>query len=414
MIRIASLSESDLRGLISRRLDLESYVQKVKEIVDHVRRHGDRALLELTERYDGVKIESVEVGPSDLRRAADEVPEDVRAAIDTVIDVVREFNERLVPKSVIHVSSPTVIEVKYVPIERVGIYVPRGYVSTAVMTIAPARAAGVDQIFVCTPPLRDGGIGPEMAYVMRRLGVSRVFRVGGAQAIAAMAFGTETVPKVDKIVGPGNVYVQTAKLLVSPYVGIDGFRGPTELVVYFDVDDVDLVARDLIAQMEHGALSIAIAVSCDERRLREVEERVSALRDERMGQFVALLADSVDQAVEFINAFAPEHLVVYSSRPKDVVRRVRSCGIVSVNAPSAYVDYVAGPSHVLPTSSSARWQGALTPLDFLKPLVIVECVRRELIEVGIKLSEIEGFRRHGESLRAIMERLVARNSSAIA
>ena len=400
MRRLSNLSQEELKKILYRYLNFEDYINQVKEIVEYVRKFGDKALIELTKKFDGIELDKIEVSFSELKELGSKVSDELRSIIDQVITQVKEFNSKLIPKNVIEVESPVIIEVKYVPIENVGIYVPRNYVSTLIMTAIPAKVAGVENIYVCTPPLKTGNISPEMAYTAYRIGVKKLFKVGGAQAIAAMAFGTETIPKVDKIIGPGNIYVQTAKLLVSPYVGIDGFEGPTELVVYIDSEKyiVDAVF-DTLAQIEHGRSSIAIILSTNEKILNEVEEKIKQYYSETMGQYITLLADNVDQIIQFINSFAPEHLVIYSDHPKRIVSKIKNTGVTSINTPSPYLDYVAGPSHVLPTNLSSKWRGLLTPIDFMKPIAIVEGFKKELIKLGIKIAEIEGFKYHRESLR---------------
>ncbi len=280
------------------------------------------------------------------------------------------------------------------PIRRVGIYVPRGgYFSTLIMTGVIAKVAGVEELVVTTPPNKDGSVSPEIAYVALKLN-ARVFRVGGPQAIAAMAFGTRSIPKVDKIVGPGNAYVQAAKYLVSQYVGIDGIEGPTELVVCADPSvDPGIVALDVMAQLEHGS-AIAVIITWDEKYLDAIESRLSGLN------YLSTLVDGPGDCVDLINELAPEHVTLWGL--ENLVNGIRNAGAVSISTPSAMIDYIAGPSHVLPTESSARWRGALSVYDFLKPVVYVKAINRDLVSDlarhGASLAVREGFSNHAKSI----------------
>ncbi len=254
--------------------DLGQYVNAVEPIVNEVRSRGDEAVIKYTETLDGVKLAGIEVGAEELRELASRVNNEIAQAIDTAYKSVEDFNRKLMPRDFEEECCGLIRGVRWVPINRVGIYVPRNYFSTLIMTGVIARVAGVGELIVTTPPSKDGSISPEVAYVALRLN-ARVFRVGGPQAIAAMAFGTESIPRVDKIVGPGNAYVQAAKYLVSRYVGIDGIEGPTELVACADPSiDPELVALDVMAQLEHNS-AIAIIITWDERYLGAIESMLT-------------------------------------------------------------------------------------------------------------------------------------------
>ncbi|MGC8544220.1 MAG: histidinol dehydrogenase, partial [Vulcanisaeta sp.] len=262
-----------------------------------------------------------------------------------------------------------------------------------------ARVAGVEELIVTTPPNKDGSISPEIAYVALKLN-ARVFRVGGPQAIAAMAFGTRSIPRVDKIVGPGNAYVQAAKYLVSQYVGIDGIEGPTELVVCADPSvNPEIVALDLMAQLEHNS-AIAVLLTWDEKYLSAIESRLGNL------DYVSTLVDGPKDCTNLINELAPEHVTLWGL--DHMVNDIRNAGAISISTPSAMIDYVAGPSHVLPTESSARWRGVLSVYDFIKPVAYVKAVNKDLVgelaRHGTALAMREGFNNHA---RSIMEWLLA-------
>lgn len=391
------VDKSRLIEELRRLMDLSPYVDKVRPIVDEVKAHGDGALFRLTRELDGVEIRSIEVPRSELEALSSNVPGDVRAALDVSMESVRRLNERLRPLDVVDEFQGIRRIVKWIPLRSIGIYVPRGYFSTLIMTGTLAKIAGVGEVIVTTPPRRDGSIDPETAYIALRLG-ARVFRIGGAQAIAAMAYGTRSVPKVDKIVGPGNAYVQAAKLLVSQWVGIDGVEGPTELFSCADPSiNPELVAYDLAAQLEHVA-AVGVLASWSEQYLNAVEARLMGLTK---SEYYTVLVDGPRECVELVNEVSPEHATLWGESAR-YVDALRNAGAISVNMPSAAVDYVAGPSHVLPTGGSARWRGTLTPLDFMKPIATVEATNPQgasiLLRQGALLAFREGFRIHGESI----------------
>lgn len=395
-------NSQEVKEIVSRSLNLEEYIPKVREIIENVRRCGDKALIEYTRIFDKVEIDSVELKFSIIKKLSSQVSSDFKMSVGKVVDSIFTFYECFEFKNIETTFRNVKRIVKWTPISKVGIYVPKNYVSTALMTIIPAKIAKVKSISIATPPLSNGLISPEMAYILDYLNVDVVYRVGGAQAIAALAYGTETVQKVDKIVGPGNIYVQTAKLLVSTQVGIDGFEGPTEIVMYIDdPDKIESAVLDLLAQLEHGISSIGVVISMREELLRTFLKKLSSTYSNDLGKYYLIHVNDVNEAVELINDLAPEHLVVYSNDAWRIASRVENVGVVSINTPSPFLDYAAGISHVLPTSGAARWRGIVTPLDFMKPIGIVENLDKELIEASIMLAEIEKFKYHRESLRNI-------------
>ncbi len=371
---------------------LDRYINAVKALWRTLRQ-GDEAVIAYTERFDGVMLAGIEVDVNELRGFALGVDKDIAKAIDAAYRSVEDFNRRLMPSDFEEKCCGLIRGVKWVPIRRVGIYVPRGYFSTLIMTGVIARVAGVEELVVTTPPNKDGSVSPEIAYVALKLN-ARVFRVGGPQAIAAMAFGTRSIPKVDKIVGPGNAYVQAAKYLVSQYVGIDGIEGPTELVVCAEPSiDPDIIALDVMAQLEHGS-AIAVIITWDEKYLDAIESRLSGLN------YLSTLVDGPRDCVDLINELAPEHVTLWGL--ENLVNGIRNAGAVSISTPSAMIDYIAGPSHVLPTESSARWRGTLSVYDFLKPVVYVKAINRDLVSDlarhGASLAVREGFNNHARSI----------------
>ncbi|WP_292000465.1 histidinol dehydrogenase [Caldivirga sp.] len=390
------ISRGDLPSFLKRMTSMDQYVERVKGIVNDVREHGDEALLRLTNELDGVRLDVIELGPNELMALANSIEQSVRVAVDEAIASVESFNGRIKPSNVEDYHKGLRRGIRWVSLSRVGLYVPKGYFSTLIMTGVLAKVAGVNEIIVATPPRRDGLIDPEVAYVALRLN-ARVFRIGGAQAVAALAFGTESVPKVDKIAGPGNAYVQAAKLLVSEYVGIDGVEGPTELVTCADPSiKPTIVALDLAAQLEHAA-AVGVLVTWSEDYLTKVESELSKLTN---APYLSTLVNKPDECINVINEVAPEHASIWGV--KVPLEEIRNAGAVSFMAPSALIDYIAGPSHVLPTSGSAKWRGVLTPIDFMKPIAYIEPISKveanELGKLGATLGLREGFRRHSEAL----------------
>ncbi len=396
-------NSQEVKEIISRALNLEKYIPKVREIIENVRRCGDKALIEYTKIFDKVEIDSVELKFSIIKKLSSQVSSEFKMNVGKVIDSIFTFYEGFEFKNIETMFRDVKRIAKWIPISKVGIYVPKNYISTALMTIIPAKVAKVKNVSIATPPLSNGLISPEMAYILDYLNIDIVYRVGGAQAIAALAYGTETVQRVDKIVGPGNVYVQTAKLLVSTQVGIDGFEGPTEIVIYIDdPDKIESAVLDLLAQLEHGVSSIGVVISISEELLRKFLEKLSNTYSNDLGKYYLIHVNNTDEAIELINDLAPEHLVVYSGDAWRIVNKIENAGVVSINTPSPFLDYAAGISHVLPTSGTARWRGIITPLDFMKPIGIVENFDKELIKASIMLAEIERFKYHRESLRSII------------
>lgn len=387
------------RELPTRRVQSFSQVlDKVNEIVEKVRKDGDRALREFALQFDNVKLEELALSEEQVTNAASKIKPEVKGAIDEIWDQLVSFHELIKPPSLGGGSKNVEYGVLWRPLERVGIYVPGGkksYPSTLMMAGIPARIAGVEEIHVATPV--KGEIDPAIAYIASRLRVKRVYPVGGAQAIAALAFGTESVTKVDKIVGPGNVYVQAAKFIVSQEVGIDGIEGPTELVVIADqTSDPRSIALDLMAQGEHGSSSLLVLMSNSEELLNKVAE---LLNDEN--EYYLVKTENLETAIELANKIAPEHLSLYTSRSRELLHLVKNAGAITLgNTPPALIDYSAGPDHILPTNGWARFRGGVTVYDFLKPVSYVNAEKadRKLVKAAEILAEYEGFKHHAKSI----------------
>ncbi|MDZ7677174.1 MAG: histidinol dehydrogenase [Acidimicrobiales bacterium] len=395
-------------------------VEAVREILDDVRVRGDTAVLELTERFDGVRLDSPRVPSAALDEALASIDPSVRAALDAAAERIRAHHQTQVRHDHTDTRDGISIEALVRPVERAGIYVPGGraaYPSTVLMTVIPARVAGVPEVVLCVPPDRATGRVAEVTLAAAAIaGVDEVYAIGGAQAIGAMAYGTETVRPVDVIAGPGNVFVAVAKREVSDRVGIAAaFAGPSEVVVVADeTTPVDYAAIDVILQAEHGpdgtswliswSPEVCEAVDAAVERLvagaprrTEIEQTLSA------GGFSALV-DGPEQAIAVANLVAPEHLELLCDDPRRLLPLVRNapavfCGPLS---PASIGDYIAGPSHVLPTDGTARFASALTVADFTKDIHVVTVEPAGFDAVAphvVALAAAEGLDAHAESVR---------------
>jgi len=377
----------------------------VRQIVDSVRRGGDRALLAYARRFDGLN-EPFEINDDEMQAAVRQVPAGVRRAIRQAARNIRTVARRQVPRGWrVRVNAGISVEQRVIPLDRVGCYVPGGRYplpSSLLMTAIPARAAGVPQIVVVCPRPT-----PVVLAAAVEAGVTRMFRVGGAHAIAALAYGTETIPRVDKIVGPGNRYVAAAKALVAGDCGIDFYAGPTEILMVATRGPASWIAADLVAQAEHDPDARAVLITPSrtlaERVAREVARQVpdsgpapQSLR--RHGGII--VTATTDEAIELANASAAEHLVVDSQA---LARRVRCAGSVFVGPWSAQVggDYAIGSNHVLPTSGAARVRGGLSAADFVRQITVQRLTRAGLSRIGpavVALARAEGLEAHARSI----------------
>ena len=390
---------SDPRDRMPRpRVDLEQARAGVAETIAAVAGEGDAALVRLTDRFDGIDVSAGLIVPDDVLDAAVAgLRPELRAAIERAADQVRWFHERARPLDWEDERDGARMGVWHRPIGRAGVYVPGGkavYPSTVIMTVVPAQVAGVDEIVLCTPPTgvgtggeRDGWPDRTILAAARLLGVDRVLRVGGAQAVAAMAHGTASVPRCDVVVGPGNLYVSLAKQVLASEgrIGTDGYAGPTEIGIVADATaDPRVLAADLVAQAEHDELATAMLVTTEpalvERVERALDEEVARTHHrERVeaalaGQGTVALVDDLDHAVVVAEAFAAEHLEVHTADAREVADRNHYAGttFIGANTPVSLGDYAAGPNHTLPTSGTARFRGGLTTSSFLVPVNFVE------------------------------------------
>jgi histidinol dehydrogenase len=390
----------------------------VASIVDDVRARGDAALIDYGKRFDRVELKKSElrISTGDLERYSAGVDEAVRHALREAIENVRAFHERQVEESwTVSPRRGVQLGQRITALERVGLYVPGGtaaYPSSVVMNVVPARVAGVERIVVTTPP-RTLSESPAVAAALLELNITEVYAVGGAQAIAALAFGTETVPRVDKITGPGNKYVAAAKKLVFGVVGIDSIAGPTEVVIVADkTARADFIAADLLAQAEHGEDASAVLITTDEALARSVTEEVerqaeslprfeivrSSLRD--YGAIVVV--ESLDEACALVNQLAPEHVEIVTSDDEAIAQNIRHAGAIFFGSytPEAVGDYLGGPNHVLPTGRTARFSSALGVYDFVKRTSLLRYSEEEFKHVAnslATLADCEGLQAHARS-----------------
>ncbi len=394
-------------------------LEAVRAIIAAVRERGDEALRELTERFDGAAPGRLTLEPDEIAAAAARTPPEVREALAAAVANVEDYHRHQLLDEVVHERGGIEVRELHRPVRRAGCYVPGGraaYPSTLIMTAVPAQVARVDEIAVCVPPGPDGRIADVTLAAADAAGVTEVHPVGGAQAIAALAYGTESVPAVDVIVGPGNAYVALAQREVAGVVGVSAaFAGPSEVVVVADSSaDATFAAADVILQAEHGPGGLAWLVTWDAATADAVEAEVVRLAASaaRRAEIEATLTHSghsvlcsgVEQAIEVVNEIAPEHLEIMVADPASLVPRVRNAGAVFCGpwAPASLGDYAAGPNHVLPTDGTARFAGALGVRDFLKSMHVVNVDKaglRRLAPHVIALATAEGLTAHAEAVR---------------
>ncbi|HEY6714666.1 MAG TPA: histidinol dehydrogenase [Rubrobacter sp.] len=379
-----------------------------RRIVDDVRERGDAALLEYTERFDGVRLQEIRVPQGEIDKARESLAPELEGSFGVAIENVRAFHEKEMDHPWERSRAGATTGQRVRPIRRAGLYIPGGhaaYPSTLVMLAVPAQVAGVRGIRVCTPPGPDGLPDTNVLAVAGLLGLEQVYAVGGAQAIAALAYGTESVAAVDKVVGPGNDYVTAAKLEVFGIVGIDAPQGPSEVLVIADAGAVpERVATDLMAQAEHLSGASAVLLTPSEGLISCVEPLLSG----EPAEYVYLVCvEDLEQAVEISNRYAPEHAHVISDDHETVVRDLDAVGMVAVGdfSPVALGDYAAGPSHALPSGGTATWSSALGTHDFLARTNYIHFTRDALRDLGPhveRLARLEGFGNHAASVRIRM------------
>ena len=397
------------------------YEAAVAEIIEQVKTGGDQTLFALTEKFDHVRIdaETIRVTDEEIREAYEAIDPGLLEVIRKALANIRAFHEQQRRNSWFTSSSEGVLlGQKITPLQRVGVYVPGGkavYPSTVLMNVVPAKVAGVEQIIMTTPPGKDGKVSANTLVAAKEAGTDAIYKVGGAQAVAALAFGTESIPRVDKITGPGNIFVALAKRQVFGSVSIDSIAGPSEIMVLADgTADARHVAADLLSQAEHDEMASAILVTTSASLAEAVEKEIAAFLEvlerrpiieaslERYGYL--LVADTLADAVDMVNAVASEHLEIVTANPFDVMTRVRNAGAIFLGGYSSEPlgDYLAGPNHILPTGGSARFFSPLGVDDFIKKSSIIYYDQKALQAVGndvVAFAESEGLTAHANSIR---------------
>ncbi|HNX09381.1 MAG TPA: histidinol dehydrogenase [Methanothrix sp.] len=420
---LRELKDEDLKALLSRDVGISEVLSAVNEIVMEVGGSGDEALFKYTEKFEGARLDDLRVSEEEIDAAYDLVDERLREALAEAADNIYHFHNQQKDRELwmSEVAPGVSVGQKVVPLDSVGAYVPGGrasYPSSALMTVIPAKVAGVGRIIVCTPPKADGSITPLTLVAADMAGADEIYKVGGAQAIAAMGLGTESIERVQKIVGPGNVYVTAAKMLLRGTVEIDFPAGPSEVLIIADrTADPGVIAADMIAQGEHDPRSISVLVAVDELMASAVVEELaiqaaSAARSDIIQQSLehsaVLLASDMDEALDFSNAFAPEHLEIITADPMGAFRSIRNAGSVFLGrfTPVAAGDYASGTNHVLPTSGHARTFSGLNVDHFTKKITVQMITDDGLLgleDTIITLAEAEGLKAHAESVRRRLE-----------
>ena len=398
--------------------------ETVENILKDVKKRGDKALFEYTKKFDKVDLKTLEVSEEEIQKAFDTIDKELLEVIKYSHDNIKLFHERQVRNNFI-VKKENGISLGQIinPIEKVGLYVPGGtaaYPSTVLMNAVPAKIAGCKEIIMVTPPTSDGTILPSLLVAAKIAGVDRIFKVGGAQSIAALSYGTESIPKVYKIVGPGNIYVAMAKKMVYGEVSIDMIAGPSEVLIIADDSANPVhVAADLLSQAEHDKLAASILVTTSkelaknvieqlEIQLKELErEEIARVSIETQGRII--VTKTIDEAIKISNEIAPEHLELAVSNPFELLTRVKNAGSIFMghNTPEPLGDYLAGPNHTLPTSGTAKFSSPLSVDDFIKKSSFIYYSKKGLEEVKdkvIKFAESEGLTAHARSVSKRFEK----------
>lgn len=396
----------------------------VLDIIQTVREKKDQALLEYTEAFDGAVLDSLIVTKEEINQAKACIEKDVQTALRKAIDRIRAFHEAQKEKSWLLSQDKGVMLGQIVtPIEKVGVYIPggkAGYPSTVLMAVIPAQIAGATEIVITTPPGKDGKVNPYVLAAADLLGITKIYKTGGAQAIAALAYGTETIKKVDKIVGPGNAYVARAKKWVFGDVGIDMIAGPSEICVIADEQaDASFIAADLLSQAEHDESARAICITTSGDLAKEIQTQIisqterlerKAIIEASIKEYGSIVvAQDLNEAIEIANLFAPEHLELIVENPMDMLPLIKNAGAIFLGsyAPEPLGDYFAGPNHTLPTSGTARFASPLGVYDFIKRSSLIRYPKAafdDAAEQIITLANIEGLTAHANSIQIRKEK----------
>ena len=429
-MRIRKLNEDEKKNLLEELLKRSpnqygEYEERVTAIINEVKKDGDKALFTFTHKFDGVELnaDNIAVSSEEIDEAYDKVDASLIEIIRKAKKNITEYHEMQKQYGWFN-SKPdgTMLGQKVTALQRVGVYVPGGkavYPSSVLMNVLPAKVAGVDEIIMVTPPGKDGKVNPTTLVTAKEAGIDKIFKVGGAQAIAALAYGTESVPKVDKIVGPGNIYVALAKKAVYGHVSIDSIAGPSEILVLADeTPNPRYVAADLLSQAEHDELASAILITTSEELAYKVSDEIDKFlkelsRNEIMEKSLEnygyiFITDTMDEAIDVANDIASEHMEILTKDPYQVMMKVRNAGAIFLGEYSSEPlgDYFAGPNHILPTNRTAKFFSPLSVDDFIKKSSIISYSREALEEVhkDIELfAEAEQLTAHANSIRVRFE-----------
>ncbi len=428
-MRILKLTKDSKQNILENLLkrspnNYTEYESSVNEIINNVRKNRDKAIFDYTKKFDKADIDAsnIRVTKEEIQEAYDKVDEKLLAVIRKSLVNIKKYHEKQLQNSWFTSEDGIILGQKVTALEKAGVYVPGGkavYPSSVLMNVLPAKVAGVDKIVMCTPPGADGKVYPSTLVAANEAGVDEIYKVGGAQAIAAMAFGTESVPKVDKIVGPGNIFVALAKKAVFGYVSIDSIAGPSEILVLADeTANPRYVAADLLSQAEHDEMASAILITTSKELAGKVSDEVEGFvkvlsRKEIIQKSLdnygyILVADNMDDAIDAVNEIASEHMEIVTKDPFTVMTRIRNAGAIFIGEYSSEPlgDYFAGPNHVLPTNGTAKFFSALSVDDFIKKSSIISYSREALEKVHTDIEQFaqcEQLTAHANSIKVRFE-----------
>ena len=428
-MRILKLTEDTRKDILQNLLkrspnNYGEFEGRVNAINEEVRNNRDQAVFNYTKQFDGADINAgnILVTEEEIAEAYEQVDTTLLAVIRKSLVNIKKYHEKQVQNSWFTTEDGIILGQKVTALATVGVYVPGGkavYPSSVLMNVLPAKVAGVDRIVMCTPPGKDGKVYPSTLVAAKEAGVDEIYKVGGAQAIAAMAFGTESVPKVDKIVGPGNIYVALAKKAVFGYVSIDSIAGPSEILVLADeTANPRYVAADLLSQAEHDEMASAILITTSQKLAEEVSAEIDQFVAELSRKEIIqksldnygyiLVADNMEEAIDTVNAIASEHMEIVTADPFHVMTKIRNAGAIFIGEYSSEPlgDYFAGPNHVLPTNGTAKFFSALSVDDFIKKSSIISYSREALEKVHKDIeqfAECEKLTAHANSIRVRFE-----------
>jgi len=398
-------------------------ISTVSKILRDVQKRGDRAVMEYTKRFDRLKTTNLKLNRSTIKRYARRCNNELKEAIALAAQRIRDFHSRQLEYSWKYRKDGMTLGQIITPLERIGVYVPGGkasYPSTVLMNVIPAQVAGVKEIALCAP-IPDGEVNSAVMAAIDFLDIKEVYTIGGAQAVAALAYGTESIKRVDKIVGPGNIYVAIAKKMVFGTVDIDMIAGPSEILIISDTKaDPELIASDMLSQAEHDELASSVVITTSETQAKRIEEavnkilktlsrsRIASLSLKNYGAII--ITRTLKRAAEITNRIAPEHLEIMTEKPEELLPLIKNAGAVFLGkwTPEPLGDYIAGPNHTLPTGGSARFFSPLGVYDFMKRTSLIGSSKTALKRLAhdvITLAEAEGLEAHANSIRARLERL---------